>query len=324
LRRWWPASAVSPDQVSPQAAQGSGSEDKDGIWQMGKTVFLIGYPLKHSVSSAFQRAAFDHHHLDVRYENRETDRAELETAVKNLRRSSVLGANVTIPHKERVLSLLDDLDESAARIGAVNTIVNRGGRLLGFNTDAPGFLSALRYEARFECRGVSAVLLGAGGAARAVGFALVREGAKRLMIANRSADRAEKLAAFLRGQAGHGTEVVSEAWESLRSGRMLPRCDLLVNCTSLGMKHSAIEGQSPLEADAMPDGVLVCDLVYNPEETPLLKEARRAGAVVLGGLPMLVYQGAASFGLWTGKEPPLDIMFRKAREALGLDADSAA
>ena len=291
---------------------------------MGKTVFLIGYPLRHSVSSAFQQAAFDHHHLDVRYENRETDRAELETTVKNLRHSTILGANVTIPHKERVVTLLDELDEPAAQIGAVNTIVNRGGRLLGFNTDAPGFMRALRYEARFECRGVSAVLLGAGGVARAVGFALVHEGAKRLMIANRTPERAETLAAFLRGQSGHDTEVASEPWDRLRSGRVLPRCDLLVNCTSLGMRHSATEGESPLGADAIPRGVLVCDLVYNPEETPLLKEARKAGAVAFGGLPMLVYQGAASFELWTGREAPLDIMFSKARETLGLDADSAA
>ena len=290
---------------------------------MGKAVFLIGYPLRHSVSSAFQQAAFDHHHLDVRYENLETDGAGLETTVKNLRRPSVLGANVTIPHKERVPSLLDELDGPAAQIGAVNTIVNRGGRLIGFNTDAPGFMMALRHEARFECRGVSAVLLGSGGAARAVGFALVSEGAKRLIIANRTPERAENLAAFLRGQSGHDTEVVSQPWEGLRSGRIMPRCDLLVNCTSLGMRHSATEGRSPLDAAVIPKCVLVCDLVYNPEETPLLQEARKAGAVALGGLPMLVYQGAASFELWTRREAPLDIMFRKARETLSRDADTA-
>jgi len=290
---------------------------------MGKTVFLIGCPLKHSVSSLFQQAAFDHHHLDIRYENRETDHAGLETVVRGLRDPSVLGCNVTIPHKERVLPLLDEVDELAARIGAVNTIVVRDGRLLGFNTDALGFVRALRQKAGFECRGVSAVLLGAGGAARAVGFALLHEGAKRLLIVNRTPQRAEGLAALLRSQYSHSAEVVSAVWDSLRSGAALRGCHLLANCTSLGMRHGNAEGESPLDADAIPGGVLVCDLVYNPEETPLLRQARKAGAAVLGGLPMLVYQGAASFLLWTGREAPLDIMFEKAREALGEDADTA-
>ncbi len=291
---------------------------------MGKTVFLIGCPLKHSVSSLFQQAAFDHHHLDIRYENRETNQAGLEAVIRGLRDPSVLGCNVTIPHKERVLSLLDEADDLAARIGAVNTVVNRDGRLLGFNTDAPGFVRALRQKAGFDSSGATAVVLGAGGAARAVGFALLQEGAKRLLIVNRSPQRAEGLAALLRGQRGHSAEVVSATWDSLRSGVALRGCHLVVNCTSLGMKHSTTEGESPLDAEAIPQGVLVCDLVYNPEETSLLRQARGAGAAVLGGLPMLVYQGAASFRLWTGIEAPLDIMFRKAREALGEDADAAA
>ncbi|MBM4444170.1 MAG: shikimate dehydrogenase [Chloroflexi bacterium] len=286
---------------------------------MSKTVFLIGYPLKHSVSSVFQQAAFDHHRLDVCYQNRETAGAELEAAVQGLRQPSVLGCNVTIPHKEKIVAFLDELDGPAAGIGAVNSIVNRGGRLVGFNTDAGGFLRALR-EAGFDCRGASAVLLGAGGAARAVGFALVREGAGRLIVANRTPRRAEDLAAWLRGQSGHRAEVVGGDWEGLRSGEALRDCHLLVNCTSLGMKHGATEGEGALDAHAIPGGVLVCDLVYNPEETPLLRQARKAGAAVLGGLPMLVYQGAASFELWTGREAPVDIMFRKAREALASGA----
>jgi shikimate dehydrogenase len=153
-----------------------------------------------------------------------------------------------------------------------------------------------------------------------VGFALIREGAKRLLIANRTLQRAEDLAAVLRGQPGHHVEVVSTPWDSLHSGAALRGGHLLVNCTSLGMKHSAAEGESPLDAHAIPGSVLVCDLVYNPEETPLLRQARKAGAPVLGGLPMLVYQGAASFELWTGQEASVDIMFRKAREALASDA----
>lgn len=283
---------------------------------MSQTVFLIGYPLKHSVSSAFQQAAFEYCHHDARYENRETEQAELETTVSNLRQSSVLGANVTVPYKESVVPLLDDLDAIAAQIGAVNTVVNRGGRLLGCNTDAPGFMRALRQDAGFECRGKRALLLGAGGSARAIGFALVKEMVRSLTIANRTPERAEALAAFLRGRSGRDAEVVGVPWETLGSGNALRNYDLLVNCTSLGTRHSATEGETPLVADAIPKGVLVCDLVYNPQETLLLKEARKAGAATLGGLPMLIYQGAASFELWVGREPPLDVMFRKAREAL--------
>jgi shikimate dehydrogenase len=282
---------------------------------MSRTVFLIGHPLGHSISSAFQQAAFDHCHLDVRYENCETELLQLETRIRNLRQPSTLGANVTIPYKEKVVPLLDELDMLAARIGAVNTVVNREGRLLGFNTDAPAFIRALRQDAGFECHGKNAVLLGAGGVARAIGFALVQEGVRCLAVANRTHERAEALAAFLSGWCGDDTRVVTLPWEGLKYA--LSNYALMVNCTSVGMRHSTTEGESPLEANAIQKGALICDLVYNPEETPLLKEAEEAGASVLGGVAMLIYQGAASFELWVGREAPLDIMFSHAREVLG-------
>ena len=143
---------------------------------MRKYIYLIGYPLGHSVSPAFQQAALDCCHLDVQYHARETEPAKLETAVEQLRRSTVLGANVTVPYKEKVIPLLDELGELAERIGAVNTIANRDGRLIGYNTDATGFLKALRQQGRFEPSGKRVVLIGAGGVARAAGFMLTKAG----------------------------------------------------------------------------------------------------------------------------------------------------
>lgn len=286
---------------------------------MNKLVALIGYPLTHSISPLFQQASFDYYQLDICYESWEIELSQLETAVNRLRQSSILGSNVTIPYKEAVLPLLDELDELVVQTGVANTIVNRDGRLFGYNTDAPAFVRALRQEGGFEPEGRRAVILGAGGVARAASFALVEEGVRSLTIVNRTLRRGEKLIASLQKSTALSTELSLLTWEELESSKVLSDADLLVNCTSMGMKHSLLEEQTPLKAGSIPKDALVYDLVYNPRETPLLKEAKKAGARVLGGLAMLVYQGAASFELWVGKEAPLDIMFRQAGEALGYE-----
>jgi len=310
---------------------------------MTKYVGLIGYPLGHSVSPAMHQAAFDHCRLDLRYEAWETEPSELWNVLERVRQPSNLGANVTVPHKEAVLPLMDELDDLALEIGAVNTIVNRSGRMVGYNTDAGGFIQALRQEGGFDPEGKCVVLLGAGGAARAVSFALARAGAKSLIVTDIVAEQANGLASDLerslaRGR-GPGARSCVDAKEmrgiaSLeRPGAPLPEigalfmddpefveavsdCDLLVNCTPIGMKHSASEGQSPLEAGIIPKRALVYDVVYNPIETRLLADARGAGAGTLNGLAMLVYQGALAFELWTGREAPIDIMFEAAKRAL--------
>lgn len=286
---------------------------------MTEIVSLIGYPLKHSVSPSMQQAAFDHYRLSIRYEEWETEPSRLGTAIDRLRQPGVIGANVTIPHKEAVVPLLDELDPLAADIGAVNTVVNRNGRLCGYNTDAPGCIRALRDAARFEPGRKSVLLIGAGGAARAVGFALVREGVGQLVIANRRQERAQALAESLQRNAGGTTEIGILSWQAIQSPEAIAGYDLVVNCTSLGTKHTPTENAIPLDPAAIPRHALIYDLVYNPIETPLLREAKRTGATVLGGLAMLVYQGAASFELWVGREPPTDIMFAEARKALGED-----
>jgi shikimate dehydrogenase len=280
---------------------------------MTKFVGLIGNKLSHSISPQFQQAAFDYLGLDIRYEMWETAKDDLSKMVEGMRDASKVGANVTIPHKEAVLPLLDDVDNDARRIGAVNTVVNRGGRLTGYNTDASGFMRALRDDGAFSPRNKRVVLLGAGGAARAVGFALVDAGVRSLIILNRSVERGWALAWDLKVSA---TEVVALSWKDGNTLTALGECDLLVNCTSVGMKDGSGEGKSPLGIGLIPKRALVYDVVYNPLETPLLAAAKKAGARTLGGLPMLVYQGAASFELWTGKSAPIDIMMRVAKRAL--------
>ncbi len=310
---------------------------------MTKYVGLIGYPLGHSVSPAMQQAAFDYYNLDLRYEAWETEPSKLGKVLVRVRQPSTLGANVTVPHKEAVVPLMDELDDLAFEIGAVNTVVNRNGRLVGYNTDAGGFLLALRQEGGFDPADKRIVIIGAGGVARAASFALARAGAKSLVITDIIAERANRLASDLERSLARGSgpparscvdakEMRGIAWLE-RPGAPLPEiralskddpqvaealsgCDLLVNCTPIGMKHSDSEGRSPLEAELIPKGALVYDVVYNPIETPLLADARKRGARTLNGLAMLVHQGASGFELWTGREAPIDIMFKAAKWAL--------
>jgi len=291
---------------------------------MSKYIGLIGYPLKHSVSPYFQQAALDYYRLDVRYEAWETTPAELPDIVKNLRKPQNLGANVTVPYKETVLPLLDGVDDLANTIGAVNTIVKKEDKLVGANTDAYGFVEALDKERHFDSRGKKVVMLGAGGVARAVSFVLLQRKIASLAITDGIFERASALAEDLVGHSGRasseskdsGPSISAFEWQNLDSARTLAGCDLIVHCTTIGMKDSPQERQSPLRLEVIPRGILVYDVVYNPGLTPLLRLAQQAGANTLGGLPMLVYQGAASFKLWTGKEAPVDIMLKRAKEML--------
>ena len=278
------------------------------------TVGIIGYPLGHSISPAFQQAAFDYYGMDARYVVWETPAEGLTQRIQSLRAPHVLGANVTVPHKEAVRSRLDTLSETAQRTGAVNTIVNPpdSSGLDGHNTDVPGFLRALKENGGFDPRGKRVLLLGAGGAARAVAYALSSVGVASLTIANRTVERAQRLIQVL--DIGAVAKAIAMERDALAANN---GWDLIVNTTTLGMWHSAGEGQSPLPAGLIPSHALVYDLVYNPSETPLLREAKAAGARTLGGLPMLVYQGAESFQLWTGREAPLKVMFDAAQKALG-------
>jgi len=291
---------------------------------MRRYIGLIGYPLKHSVSPYFQQAALDYYQLDVRYEAWETAPTQLQDIVNSLRRPQNIGANVTVPHKETVLPLLDGVDHFAGLIGAVNTIVKQGDKLLGFNTDARGFIEALEKDGHFNPEGKRVVMLGAGGVARAAGLVLVQKKVASLAITDGVFERAsaltENLVRYMKeAPASVGNlraKVSAFHWANVESAGTFADCNLLVHCTTIGMRHGPQEGKSPVSLEVIPKNVLVYDLVYNPWTTPLLKLARKAGANILGGLPMLVYQGAASFKLWTDKEAPVDIMFSKAKEML--------
>jgi len=291
---------------------------------MPRYIGLIGYPLKHSISPYFQQAALDYYRLDIRYKAWETSPAQLQDRVNNLRKSQNVGANVTVPHKEAVLPLLDEVDDLASSIGAVNTIVKKDDRLLGFNTDAYGFIEALDKEGYFDPEGKRVIILGAGGVARAVVFTLVQRKVASLAITDGIFERASALAENLVRYSKRASPSLKDSkpdvnafqWQNLSLAKTLDDCDLIVHCTTIGMKDSPQEGQSPLSLEVIPKNVLVYDVVYNPWLTPLLRLARKAGANILGGLPMLVYQGAASFKLWTGREAPVDIMFDKAKEIL--------
>ncbi len=286
---------------------------------MKRYLSIIGYPLGHSISPAFQQAALDYYGLDVEYEVWETSPLQFGAAIGELRYPRNIGANVTIPYKEEVMNFLDEIDEMAAEIGAVNTIVKEESTLRGHNTDAAGFLRALREDGQFDPAGKNATILGAGGASRAVCHALISSGVSSLTLVNRSKDRADDLAEALRDTVtarGWQARIEVASWGMQETTSALEDSALLVNCTSMGMKHGGQEKLSPLKADRIPARLLVYDLVYNPALTPLLKAAVAAGARILGGLPMLVYQGAAAFQLWTGKEAPVDAMLDAAREAL--------
>ena len=274
---------------------------------------IIGYPIGHSISPLFQQAALDRLSVPYQYRAYEVHPDLVGEFVGSLRYGNVLGINVTVPHKEAVIPFLDDIDDWAAEAGAVNTIVNRDGRLTGYNTDGYGFLRALRESGGLDPAGRRALILGAGGSARGVAQALISAGVGRLDIANRTLARAESLA-----QLAADRSVPAHALP-LEPDRLSPAAasaELIVNCTSLGMRHGPDETASPLEAHEIPADALVYDLVYNPMLTPLLQAAERAGAPTLGGISMLVYQGAASFELWLERPAPVAVMMDAAMAAM--------
>ncbi|MDK2881055.1 MAG: shikimate dehydrogenase [Clostridia bacterium] len=277
-----------------------------------KVFALYGDPVGHSLSPVMQNRAFAACGLDCCYVPLRVKREGLPTAVAAIRALGLGGVNITIPHKESVLKYLDEVDREAELIGAVNTVVRRENRLCGYNTDAAGFLRSLRKEAGFEATGKKAVVLGAGGAARAVAFALAIGGAASLAVINRDPGRARTLAADVEKKTGCCT-----AAGSFQDGLLeeaLKGTDLVVNATPVGMFPDC--HSSPITAEKLPPGILVCDLVYNPIRTKLLADAAAAGCRVLNGVGMLVAQGALAFELWTGKQAPVAAMREAVEEHL--------
>ncbi len=285
-----------------------------GMTISGKTRLcgIIGDPVEHTMSPAMHNIAFKKLALDYLYVPFRVKKEELGEAIKGTRALNIRGLNVTIPHKVAVLQFLDELDPLAEKIGAVNTIVNDDGVLKGYNTDAGGFLRAL-LEKGIKPEGKKVVILGAGGAARAVSFILADRDA-HLVILNRrlELDWAKELAGRISQLFHQEVAALELTRENLR--RVLAKADILVNATSAGMSPD-IDGTS-VPAELLRPGLVVYDIVYNPIKTRLLKEAEAAGAHTIGGLDMLVWQGALAFEKWTGQKAPVELMEKEAVKLL--------
>ncbi|MFA4905712.1 MAG: shikimate dehydrogenase [Candidatus Margulisiibacteriota bacterium] len=276
-----------------------------------KTVALIGYPLGHSISPAMHNAAFRQLGLDFEYVPLEVSPDELAQAIEGLRALHFAGFNVTVPFKEKVMPYLDDITKLAQTVGAVNCVQNQEGKLVGFNTDAPGFLESLREDAGFDPRGKDCLVIGAGGAGRAVATGLAESHAKTILIYDVLEEKARELAEYL--SDNFDSDIRSLPLASIPAS--LTKSQLLINSSPIGMYPRT--DNSPL-----PDGVkihnkmMIYDLVYNPAETKLLKQAKAAGAKAVSGLGMLVRQGALAFTVFTGKPAPIVVMFEAAKQAL--------
>jgi shikimate dehydrogenase len=285
----------------------------------GKTrlVGVFGCAVGHKLSPQMHNAAFRALGLDWCYVAFEVAPAGLEAAVAGMRALNLAGVNVTIPHKSAVMNLMDEVDELARLTGAVNTVVNRDGRLEGYNTDVEGFGTALE-RSGVATGGKDVVVLGCGGAARAVAVSLALGGVSRLTVAGRRLERAEEVARLAREISGGQLQSEAAAWEQQAIRAAVLSADIVVNCTPVG-KYPGQHERLPIEAEWLGPHMAVCDLVYHPRRTGLLRTAEKAGCKVVEGVLMLVYQGAASFRLWTGKQPPEEVM----QQALAKELENA-
>lgn len=275
-----------------------------------KLFALIGDPIEQTLSPAMHNAAFRALGLNCAYVTLRVPKRFLADAIVGIRALGIAGFNVTIPHKIDIVGLLDELDKSASLMSAVNTVKNDRGKLIGFNTDGDGALRALKGKIG-PIKGKKVVLLGAGGAARAIAFSLAKAGAK-LTIANRTVPKARALASTIEQKLGINVEMVSLARAELTEA--LKNADVLINATSVGMYPKA--DQTLVSASMMHRGLIVNDIVYKPLRTRLLREARRAGGMTIDGLGMLVQQGALAFEIWTGKRAPIKVMEAAAKRQL--------
>ena len=279
---------------------------------------LIGHPLGHSISPAIFAAAFGAAGVDATYEPWDTEPDVLAARIEALRGDGFLGASVTIPFKQAVVPLLDSTEAAANTAGAVNTIVHQAGKLIGHNTDVAGFARALQEDAGFDATGKRCVMLGSGGAARAVGLALVEAGASVVYVVGRQPRKVEATVLTLKPLTRPGTTISWAYWGDGSFHRALAEADLVVNCTPVGTAGSSMAGESPIQATLIAASCTVFDLVYNPTPTPLVAAAQARGAKAVGGLGMLVYQAAEQFKLWTGKDADVGVMLRAAEDALGV------
>lgn len=275
-----------------------------------KQLFVIGDPVAHSLSPLLHQTMIDQTGAAYRYDVRTVRPEELPAFVRWAKDGGCAGFNVTMPHKEAILPLLDEVDATAASCGAVNTVCIREGRAIGHNTDGTGFLDSLAGQG-FYPQGRTVLLLGAGGAAKAVGHALAAAGAGRIIVCARRLERAAALAAQLPG-CGEGIVLAQDAIRQAAAA-----CDLLVNATPLGMAGSPAFARLDF-LQAMPPHAVVYDLVYHPRRTALLEAAARQGLRTVGGIDLLIRQAVRAFTFFTGETPDTAALYDALREPLGL------
>ena len=272
-------------------------------------VGVFGHPVAENPTIIMQEAAFEATNLNWRYLTIEVFPDDLEDAIKGLRAMNMRGINLTIPHKVEVLKYLDEIAADAALIGAVNTVRRQGKKLIGENTDGKGFLRSIKEDAGIEPAGKQAVILGAGGAAKAISVELALAGTKQITIVNRTTTRGQGLVKLLNEK----TKAKANFLEWGSQFKIPPETDILVNATSIGL-YPDIEAKPDIAYSSIGSDMIVCDVIPNPPFTVFLKEAESRGAKTLDGLGMLVYQGAIGFTMWTGLEAPVDEMYQALKK----------
>lgn len=262
---------------------------------MKKIYGVMGDPIAHSMSPDIHNDAFEKENIEAVYHHFHVTKEGLNDVVKGMKALGIEGFNITIPHKTSIIPFLDEVDELALAIGAVNTVVNKNGRFIGYNTDGKGFFKSLCDEISGDIKAKKTLVIGAGGAARAIYFTLVKEGVKQVDIANRTKERAAQLVSDC------PYDKVSKALSIIEAEESLSQYDLIIQTTSSGMSPEL--DHSPLKVDQLKTGAIVSDIIYNPLQTKLLREAGEKGAETQNGLGMFINQAALAFEIWTGIMP---------------------
>ena len=265
---------------------------------MSKTYAVIGDPIDHSLSPNIHNAAFRHSKLDHTYIAYKIPAGELAAGIEALKAIKIAGFNVTIPHKIEMMKFLDEMDTTCKVIGAVNTVLNENGKLKGYNTDMIGFLNPIKKK-NFTIKNSQVLLLGAGGAARAIITAMIKEKASKISIVNRTQENANKLADFAKKIGGNvDTISIHEA------NKLITDYKFIINSTSIGMRNEP----SPISTENIGKNSIVYDIVYQPINTDLIKKSKENGATIIYGYEMLLSQAACSFEIWHKMEAPYDAM----------------
>lgn len=289
------------------------AENYRAVNYKAELVGVLGSPVAENPTGAMQEAAFRATGLNWRYLTIQVKPDDLADAIKGVRAFGMRGINLTIPHKVEVMQYLDEIAPDAEKIGAVNTVRRVGDHLIGENTDGKGFLRSLQVDAHFDPAGKRIVILGAGGASRAIGTELALAGAADLIVVNRTPLRGEDMVNDVRYRTG--APIAYMPWkETFAVGQDV---DLLVNATSIGL-YPHVDDMPDVNLESARPDLLVCDVVFNPVETAFLRAARERGLPTLDGLSMLVYQGVIGFELWTGRDAPEAVMKAALKEALGI------